>query len=328
MEPDTAPAAQPSNDAPAVEPSAPETPDYSSPNDLDFEMSAEEEQAFVERTLGVKNVEPTPPEVTPPTGGEPEAPATPKVEEVVPAEPAQPETPPPAAPIEPEAPQAPTEIVAPQSDDLWIEVQDSEGKDVKLVYNPDDPSSFLPDDFTFKNDKQLMDIMEAKAEMANLYKERVTEYDTEVEKQAADVKAAEDATNTQAQQAAAWDAEIQDLIATGQMPAPKITDPKDPNFMKDPVIQLTDNVFKFMAAQNTTRSAEDKPLLRSFTLAKTMYEAEAAKAAENDATKKANELAKARGSLVGGSSAASNSDAPIYIRGSARNTWEASKQVQ
>ena len=321
MPPDTAPAAQPSNDAPA------DANAGLTPNDISYEMTEAEEQAFVNETLGIKGAkdasvpEDKPTDPTPPVDPVAPAPEADKPADPVTPEVAAPEVPAPAVPEAPVAP-APTvtaDIAAPQTDDLWIEVQDSEGKDVKLTFNPNDPASFLPDDFTFKNDKQLMDIMEAKAEMANLYKDRVSDYETKTAEQ----QDAEKATNTQAEQTAAWDAEIQDLIAGGLLDTPKITDATDPKFLEDPAVAKVDAVFKFMTAENLTRTEAGLPLLRSFGTAFNLLNAQEAKAAEEDKTKKENELAKARGALVGGASApGTGTAAPVYKAGSAHSIYD------
>lgn len=333
MDPATAPAAQPSNDAPAEA-----APDYSSPNDLDFEMSAEEEQAFVDATLGnrgAKNAsvpEDTTPSATPPVDPvvppvEPDIPADPVTPPTAPETPTVPESAVPAVPAQP-APAAPTELVAPQTDDLWVEVQDSEGKDVKLVFDPTNPAAFLPAGFTFKDDNQLFEIMEAKAEMAGIYKDRESEYNTEVEKREADATATEQTTNSQAEQTAAWDAEIQDLITGGLLEAPKITDANDPKFLEDPTIAKVDAVFKYMAEQNIARAAENKPLLRSFGTAYNLYNKNSEAAIQEAKIAEANKLAKARGALVGGTSAPSSAgEAPIYVAGSAKSMYEAAHQA-
>lgn len=311
MDPDSS-TAQPDNTAPV-----------SSPNDLSTEMTAEEEQAFVNETLGIKGVkdEPSTSEPTPTgdtTAGEAETPAvTPEAEPVVPATPEAPAVTP--EPTKPETPEPATELTAPQTDDLWIEVKDSEGKDVKLVFDPKNPASFLPTDFTFKDDAQLFQILDAKNEMTNLYKTRLAEFETKTEAQKAEEAVAKSNADTQA----AWDAEIQDLISGGLLEAPKVSDPKDPKFMEDPTVAKVDAVFKFMATENVARKEAGTPLLRSFGTAFNLFTAKQTAQAEADETKKQNDLAKKRGALVGGTSSPSvSSDKPIYKSGSAHSIFD------
>lgn len=308
MPPDSSPALDTPADAPA---------ESTNPNELATEMSVEEEAAFVDQTLGIKpeanNDQPKPPEAAPEPAKEPETPPAPEEPKVTEPEP----------PVVPTSePEAPAEIATPTTDDLWVEVQDSEGNAVKLTYDPENPGAFLPNDFTFKDDKQLMDIMEAKAEMASLFKERTAEYETELE--AAEAK--ETAAKTDADQTAAWDAEIQDLIDGGFLETPKAKQ-GDKNFLEDPTVQKVDAVFKYMAEQNKLRLDEGKPVLRSFGTAFNLY----TKAQEADAKvikeKQDNDLAKARGSLVGGTSTASTGEAPLYTVGSAKSIWEAARDI-
>jgi hypothetical protein len=331
MPPDTASTANnDDNVTPVATP--PAQPDYSSPNDLTYEMTAEEEAAFVDATLGIKGAKNVTEPVTPAADqpaqpavpeGQSKQPETPAPDPAVPETPVVPEAPVTSEPAEPKAPQPATELTAPETSDLWIEVQDSEGKDVKLTYDPNNPNSFLPEGFTFKDDNQLFQILDAKAEMASLYKERVSEYETKT----AELEAKQGSIKTEADQKASWDAEIQDLIEGGLLDAPKITDPSDKKFMEDPTVAKVDAVFKFMAEQNRVRP-EGKPLLRSFGTAFNLYNKVSADAEAEAKTKQANDMAKARGALVGGTSAPSSaSETPLYRRGSAKNIWEATRDL-
>jgi len=308
------------NSSPATPPPADDKPDYSSPNDLDSEMSAEEEQAFVNEQLGLGESEEavkaddgvTPPVVETPKGEEEEAthpaPVAPATEE--------PETPEPAKPAE---------IEPVKTDDLWVEVEklvvDEEGNQsfekVKLTFDPEDPGSFVPDDFRFKSDKQLADILEAKQEMASLYKERTSEFESKKSSEEA-VKTAE---QQEADKLAAWDAEVQDLIDAGIMEAPKAK-VGDKGFLEDPSVKKIDAVFKYMTAQNDERAKEGKSPIQSFGTAFTMYNNDIETKVAAEAEAKANADAKAKGALVGGSSAASTGTTPSYIAGSASNIWE------
>lgn len=307
---------------------ADEMPDYSSPNDLDFEMTPEAEQALVNETLGiseVKSVEPETPKAPDATGGEPKeepkAPDSTEEPEATKPEPKEPEVP---APVEKPA-EKPT-VTEIQTDDLWVEVDkvttDAEGNQVtekvKLVYDPKDPGSFLPDDMAFKSDKQLFEILEAKAEMAALYKEREAEHDTK----AGELTAQEQTAASEKEQLASWDAEVEDLIESGLLEAPKVK-PGDKDWLEDPSVKQIDAVFKFMAEQNTERAKDGKAPIKSFGTAFTKYaKVQADKAAEEAKTKE-NADAKKKGALVGGSSAASaGGSEKVYVHGSHANIWD------
>ncbi len=295
-------------------------PSYATENDLDFEMTPEQEQAFINETLGLnvpKESEEDGSKPTTDTNDEKpndDTPA-PKVEEETPA-PKTPEVTPPAPKEEPPAPDVPLEV---QTDDLWIEVEkvvvDDEGKEttekVKLVFDPENPNSFVPDDFVFKSDKQLSEILEAKFEMANLYKERKAEVDSKI----AEKTQAETAQKTQEEQLAAWDDEIADLIESGVLEAPKVK-PDDPKFKEDPTAQKLDAVFKYLAETNTKRLEEGKNPIRSFGTAFSMFEKVEAEKAVEEAKKKDNEDAKKKASLIGGSSASGGTEVAAYKPGS------------
>lgn len=215
-----------------------------------------------------------------------------------------------------------------QTDDLWIEVdkvvQNEDGttktEKVKLVYDPDNPSTFVPDDFQFVSDKQLFEIMEAKSEMANLYKERKSE----VEKAIAEFESKKSEATTQQEQLAAWDAEIDMLIDAGIMEAPKAK-AGTPEFTKDPTVQKIDNVFKFMKERNKELVKNGKNPIKSFTLAYNMHEAEAKKQADEAAKKQEIERKQTLGSMVGGSSApsAGGSNKGHYVSGTYSNVQNA-----
>lgn len=205
-----------------------------------------------------------------------------------------------------------------QTDDLWVEVEDSEGKSVKLTYDPTNPASFLPDNFTFKDDKQLFEILDAKAEMANLYKERSDKFETDQETKTTQEQAAAQEKET----LASWDAEIKDLIDAGMLEAPK-SKPEDKTWLQDPAVQKIDEVFKYMKAENDKRLTDGKAPIKSFGTAFNLYSHDAQVKADAEKEKKEAEITKKRGAMVGGSSAASaGGEAPIYRRGSASNIWD------
>lgn len=289
----------PVNDAPVAE----EPTDYSSPDDIEFELTPEQEQDYVNQILNEGTY--TPPAVEP------------VVEESVVEEPVV--TPPTAEPVvEPPKPatETPEEIAAPQSDDLWIEVEQTTIDDlgdevttvVKLAYDPSDPSSFIPDDFTAKSTKQLAEIMEAKAEMAKIYGDRQAEYDS--------AQSVKDGEAKAQLQLAAWDTEIKDLVEAGVIPSQE----ED----ADAYTEKTDAVFKFMLEENNKRMSEGRPVITAFGTAYTMYENNEAVKAAREAEKQEIIDTKTKGGMIGGGSASSGG-APqkqAYVAGSARNIWD------
>jgi hypothetical protein len=204
-----------------------------------------------------------------------------------------------------------------QTDDLWVEVEDSEGKSHKLVFDPQNPAAFLPDDFTFKNDKQLFEILDAKAEMAALYKERSDKFETEKE-----TKTTQEQAEAQRKETlASWDAEIDDLIQAGALEAPK-TKPGEKGWTEDPSVQKIDAIFKYMKTENDKRIADGKTPIKSFGTAFNLYSHDEQVRAEAEKEKKEAEDTKKRGALVGGSSAASSAgDKPMYTRGKYSDIW-------
>lgn len=288
----------------------PETPAVpTNPNELDFVMTAEEEQSYVDQILKDGDY-------NPPVEEAPVALETPVAPEV-PVAPAKEE---PEAPI---APETPAEITSPQTDDLWIEVErvvtDDLGEEttetVKLTFDPTDPSSFIPDDFTAKSTKQLAEIMDAKLEMSKLYDERLNKYSTD--------KTNEAASNLEKELLAGWEAEIKDLVAAGALEAPKLKEGEE-GFNQDPANLKTDAVYKFMTDTNAGRAKDGIVPIRSFALAYTMYENAEATKAEAAAEKKAEEETKLKGSMIGGSSAASGGtpDQTAYKAGSHKSIWD------
>lgn len=291
---------------------AEEKPDYSSPNDLETEMTEAEEQAFVNETLGID---------TPPSEDKPVV--EPVVDPVVePATEVKPDTVPEVKPetvpeVKPE--DKPAELEAVQTDDLWVEaeksVEDAEGnvtyEKIKLVYDPEDPSTFIPEDFKFKSDKQLADILEAKAEMASLYKERTSEYDQAKETQ----ETSKSEEKQQTEQIAAWDADIENLIESGLLDQPK-TKPGEENWKEDPSVKKIDAVFKFMVAENDKRKEAGKEPNRNFVLAFNQYNKSEADSEAVEAEKQKTADTKRKGALIGGGSASSGGGEKPYVPGS------------
>lgn len=312
MEPNSSPAS-PEPVAP-VTPPADDKPNYQTRDDLDFEMTAEEEKSYVDEILK--------------TGANSDVPTEPEKEVVTPPAPVAPEIPPVTPPVvppvvEPEKPVEPKVTEPIKTDDLFIEVEqvttddldDEKVEKIKLVYNPANPKAFVPDDFVAKNSKQLADILEAKQEMASLYNERKEAFD----------KVESGKVSDQADQARlqGWDNEIKDLIDSGILETPKV-EKTDPKYAEDPAVVKTEAVFGFMADENKKRSESGTPLITSFGTAFTLYTNSETVKAEAEA--KAKEIAdtKAKGALIGGGTPSSSGtvEPKAYKAGSARNIWD------
>lgn len=308
------------------------------PNDPNTELSAEEEAAFVDRQLGITDsgapfaVRPGEGEEGDENGDKADKEAKPKSGEETPTPSDDSDTPPPnaddkkpdedagkPADEEPETPPAKEDKQAtaetPQevdSSDLWVELTDANDKTFKIGVN--DP---VPEDLVFKNDAQLAEFAEARLEMKGTLRER----QAELEKTQAEATAKENTAKSQEEQLASWDAEIQDLIAAGAIEPPKAK-PGDKEFMQDPSVQKIDAVFKFMAAENANRAKDSfatKQKIVSFGTAYTLWTNDKAKKDAEEAQNKSNQVAKERGSLVGGSSSSSSGggNQNLYTQGSA-----------
>jgi hypothetical protein len=296
------------------------TPSYESSNDLDFEMSPEQEQDFVNKTLGItdpsveapKDDNPTNAPKPDGTGEEPETPPTPKEPQVTP-----PEQPAPAAVKPPEAPEpvvAPVEQAGVDTSDLWIEVENADGTPVKITLD-----GGLPEDFQFKSDKQLYEVMESMQEMKNLQAEREADFEAKNEQQLAQ--------QSQDAQLTTWESETQTLIDAGLIPEPKLKSPANgkqftPEEVEaDPSLKLQNEVYTFMKSENDKRIGEGKPPIMSFGTMFNVYQQQQKNDAEAKAKEEEAKLTKERGALIGGTSAASGGEKSAYVAGSHANIW-------
>lgn len=300
-------------------------------NEIGTEISIEQEQALVNETLGI--APPKPGEVIEPDNKQPES-ETPDTDPTPSADPpadADPNPDPDAddpdpkpTPTKPEAVEDDEpeiqDLTAPQTDDLWVEVDkvvvDEEGnrttEKVKLVYDPDDPSSFLPDDFKFTSDTQLMQILEAKSEMAKMYETRKAEFDK--------LNEAKSEKQKEAEQIANWDQEIETLIAAGVLEEPKIK-AGEKGWLEEPTVKKISEVFQFMVKENTDRAKQSKPAIRSFGTALSMFNIQEQVKQEAENKQKEEAEIKRKGSLVGGSSGSSGGTEQSYVSGSHHNIW-------
>lgn len=253
--------------------------------------------AKIDQELGIPpvKVEEKPDEKTPdeePAKEKTPAEAEPKTDEEPAEEPEKKVTPPEE---EPEEPVKPSEAATPSDEDLFIEVIDAEGVTHKIS-NIDD----LPEDFSPKNNRQILEIIKATDRL-----------DTEREKREADAETAartEFIEQTKQDQFKSWDSEIAELGKAKRIEATN-TD-------------RINEVFGYMNQINEARQKANNPnLITSFEDALDKFEAkEVLDKAEAD-KKNGNELAKAKSSLIGRSSA-SGGDTYVYRAGSARNIDE------
>lgn len=232
----------------------------------------------------------------------------------------------------------PAEIPAVDLSDLWIEFEgvtlDDEGNTTPKTFKVgvDDE---LPEEARFKNDKQLAEYLQARDEMNKTKAERQQDHDSKVAEQ----EAAQSEVAARQATLDNWDSEIEDLVGAGLIEAAQ-KPPADPTkgytaeeVEADPGLKTVDAVFKFMATENAKRATEGKKPLPSFATAfnlwskdQTNAEAEAKKKADEEEAKRKAEEVKNRGGKVGGSGsgggAASGGSSSIYKAGSARSIWQ------
>lgn len=316
---------QPDSDTATPAPDAGTTPTdaptYESTNDLDSEMTPEQEQDFVNKTLGItdpavekpKDDDKPSPEEPEGSGEEPEATPAPEEPKVTP-----PEQPAPEAAKPPEVPKPdaePTKQAGIDTSDLWIELENAaDGKSVKITLD-----GGLPDDFQFKSDKQLAEYTLAVQEMKGILSQREAEAEAKAQQ--------ENDQKSQEQQLATWENETQTLIDAGLIPEPKLKAPANgkqftaEEIEADESLKLQNEVYGFMKTENDKRVAENKPPIMSFGTMFNIYnkqqqDAEAAKIKEEET-----KLTKERGAMIGGTSAASGGEKSAYVAGSHANIW-------
>jgi hypothetical protein len=251
----------------------------STPEELAAKIDAELGIPHVPAPAAEEPVEPVAPETPPETP--PEEPVEPAGEED------------PTPPEEPEAPvEEPKAATAPTDEELFIQVEDAEGVTHKISKIED-----LPEDFEPKSNRQIIEIV---AQLAKLdaKAETLAAEQAEVEARAAE-------NERQQQQFDAWDREIKSL-------GKDRIDPKDQTRI--------DAVFDHMIAINKARAEAGNPnRLQSFEDALDKFEAQEIKNAEADKAKAENARAKAKASVIGGTSAPSTGDAQPYRSGSYRS---------
>lgn len=192
-----------------------------------------------------------------------------------------------------EQPKAPTEAATPSDEELFIEVVDAEGVTHKISTIDD-----LPEDFTPKNNRQILEIIRATDNLDKQREQREAEATTAAEQTAL--------AETQQAQFKSWDNEIAELAKTKRI---TMTDTDRVN-----------DIFGYMNEVNGARIKVGNPnLISSFEDALDKFEAKEAIEAAESGKKNDNELAKIKSSLIGRSSSASSGDKYVYRAGSARN---------
>lgn len=233
-----------------------------------------------------------------------------KPTEETPAEPEKPETP--AEPVEqpkPEAPKAepatpdtPAEVTS-----FALEIEDAEGN--KITINPGDNLDEVLADFVPKNNGQIFQIvkdvmkMEQAKEAYDADQAKVAEK-AEYDKRVADIQAG-------------FDLEVERL--QGEKRLPTVADGKENERLSA--------VYKFMTEENGKRIAAGQPPIQTIEDALDKLELREKREAEAEAARKAKEDARARGGLVGGSSAPAASTQSSHVPLSATNANQALKNA-
>lgn len=245
----------------------------------DVSSTPEELNLKIEKELGIPHTEV--PVV------EPETPEEPVVEPGTEAEEPAKET-----ETEEEAPVVP-EPSTPSDEELFIEVEDAEGVTHKISKIED-----LPEDFSPKNNRQILQIVSQLGKLDAQMEQRA--------EQQATAAAQAEQTALRTAQFTSWDNEIAEL---GKEKRLDVADTKH-----------TDEVFKFMNEVNTKRVAAGNPnLISSFEDALDKFEAAEAKEKASDKKKAENDRAKSKASLIGGSSSTGASGAQPYYSGRYRS---------
>jgi hypothetical protein len=195
----------------------------------------------------------------------------------------------------------------PEAPSFALEVEDANGN--KITINPEDDIEEALKDFEPKSNGQIFkiiaDFMEKKQE-AKAY---------------AETQAAEAAEAEQDQKIAdiqsGWDAEAKKLV--GEKRLPVVAEGKENERLNE--------VYRYMFEQNQARVKAGQPPIQTLEDALDKLELKEKKEAEAEAAKKAKEDNRARGGLVGGSSAPASNSSPTYAPRSATNATQALKNA-
>lgn len=205
-------------------------------------------------------------------------------------------TPPAPAPDKP----APVDAPAADAPDFTMEVEDAEGVTHKIASIED-----LPEDFTPKNNRQIIEIVSKLSELDG----QRTKY--EEDQRSAAIES--DKTERVQKMQDGWNTEIEALQADKRIPV--TANPEDNERIKE--------VYTYMAQENDRRAADGRPAILSFEDALDKLENKEAREAKVEADKEAKNVARSNGAKVGGSSAPATSGPTVYRAGSARNITQA-----
>lgn len=220
---------------------------------------------------------------------EPEEPVVPVVEEPAPVVPFPPKVEEPVAPI-----------VAPEAPSFALEVEDANG--TKFIINPDDNIDEVLKDFEPKDNGQIFKIIEDRMQL----KMDAKAYTDNEATKTAEAEHAQAVANIQS----GWDREAEKL--QGEKRIPMTVEGKSN--------ERLEAVYKFMAETNQVRIAAGVSPIQTLEDALDKMELQESKAAAAETARKAKEDARARGALVGGSSApASSGAAPTWNAGTGVN---------
>lgn len=181
----------------------------------------------------------------------------------------------------------------PSDEELFIEVEDSEGVTHKITSIDD-----LPEDFSPKNNRQILEIIKATDRIESQLEQRASDKATEAENQLT-----REATDAQFD---SWDKEVEALAGEKRL---DVTD-----------TERLDAVFGYMREINEARAAAGNPnIITSVEDALDKLEVKEAKDAAEMAKVNDNERAKAKSAMIGRSSATSAGDNFVYRSGQYRS---------
>lgn len=187
-----------------------------------------------------------------------------------------------------------TETTGEVNPDFTLQVEDASGVTHKIEKIED-----LPEDFEPKNNRQIIEII------SNLQKLEGDKAKYEADR----TKAAEEAEHAKSVETIqeGWKSEFKDLNVNDEA--------------------RREEVMQYMTKENNQRQKEGKPLIRTVEHALLGLEKQETKETADEKKKADKETARKNGGLVGGSSAPSSTQAPVYKSGTARNANEAIRKM-
>jgi hypothetical protein len=210
----------------------------------------------------------------------------------------------PAIPPVVETPDKPVDTQPTAQDAPTFELKVADANGEEFIIKPDDNLESVLENFEPKSNGQVFAILEQVREL----KSQKAQYD----KEQSDKIAETEKSNKMAAIQEGWEKEIQSLQGEKRL---EITTDGKPS-------ERVNKVFSYMAEENDKRIKEGRPLIQSFEDALDKLELKETKDAQAQKAKDDKELAKKRGSIVGGSSAPATNGLPVY-KGGARTANEA-----